>query len=220
MFLKIIGQMYEELGYKVKLTPKSNDKGKDLIMTKGGKKFIVECKRYNHSNLVGRPEVQKFYAACVEEKVEKGFFVTTSDFTSSAKVYPNDIGNKIQLVNGISLIELMENAYPSNVENDNYEQVCGKCGDIVQFELSGELEKKCKRNHIVKSNLEEIKKGIFQTSSFVYLDPKCPTCSSKMRKIKSKYQKNSYFWGCSKYPNCKGLLRKNDHLPSDLMNFN
>jgi len=212
--------MYEELGYKVKQTPKSNDKGKDLIMTKGCKKYVVECKRYNHSNLVGRPEIQKFYAACIEENVEKGFFVTTSDFTSSAKEYPNDIGNKIQLVNGISLIKLMENAYPSNVENDNYELVCGTCGDIVQFELNGELEKKCKGNHIVKSNVEEIKNGIFQTASFIYLDPQCPICSSKMRKIKSKYHTNSFFWGCSRYPKCKGLLRKNENKPTDLMDLN
>ena len=220
VFEKIIGQMYEELGYKVKQTPKSNDKGKDLIMTKGGKKYIVECKRYSPTNLIGRPEIQKFYGACIEENVEKGFFVTTSDFTSSAKSYPNDIANKIQLVNGLSLIKLMEEAYPLNVENDKYELVCGQCGDIVQFELNGDLEKKCKSNHLVKSNIEDIKKGIFQTSSFVYLDPKCPICSSKMRKIKSKYHKNSYFWGCSKYPKCTGVVRKNDNLPTNLMDLN
>lgn len=206
VFEKVIGDLYTQLGYKVKQTPKTNDKGKDLVMHKGGKKFIVECKRYNHKNLVGRPEIQKFYAVCVEENVEFGFFITTSDFTLGAKTYPHDIGNKIQLVNGIALIKLMEMAYISKNESDKYEIVCRDCGDIVQFEFDVVIQKLCKSNHTVNSNINDIKKGIFHSANYVFLDPKCPICGGNMKKRISKNKKFSPFWGCSKYPNCKGLL--------------
>jgi ssDNA-binding Zn-finger/Zn-ribbon topoisomerase 1 len=41
-----------------------------------------------------------------------------------------------------------------------------------------------------------------------------------MRKIKSKYHKKSFFWGCTRYPKCNGLLRKNENKPTDLMDLN
>ena len=62
-FEKAIAIMYKSLGYKIRLTPFTNDRGKDLIMTKGGKKYVVECKRYGKDKKIGRPALQKFFAA-------------------------------------------------------------------------------------------------------------------------------------------------------------
>lgn len=42
-FEDVIAEMYRRLGYSVKQTPFSNDKGKDAILIKDGQKFIVEC---------------------------------------------------------------------------------------------------------------------------------------------------------------------------------
>lgn len=207
-----IAKLYIKLGYKVKQTPKSNDKGKDLIMQKSGNKYLVECKRYSKNNLVSRPELQKFYAACIEENAEIGYFITTSDFTSSAKKYPNDISNKIVLINGQSLILLMEKAYPDSLQNDQYDVICDHCGEVLKFNLNSNIDQICRLGHIVKTNIEELKKGNFETTNYVYLDPKCPICDSRMRRIKSPYNKKEYFWGCTKYPKCKGTAKDDYHL--------
>ncbi len=213
-----IAKLYIKLGYKVKQTPKSNDKGKDLIMQKSGKKYLVECKRYSKNNLVSRPELQKFYAACVEENAEIGYFITTSDFTSSAKKYPNDIFNKIVLINGQSLILMMEKAYPDSLQNDQYDVICDQCGEVLKFNLNSNSDQKCRLGHLVQTNIDEVIKGNFETTNYVFLDPKCPICDSRMRRIKSKYNKKDFFGGCTKYPSCKGLVKSDFHI-KNLSNY-
>lgn len=78
--------LYRKLGYTVTQTPYTNDKGKDGIAIKDGIKYLIEAKRYT-TGMIGRPALQKFFAAIYEEKAAGGFFVTTSYFTSSAKEY-------------------------------------------------------------------------------------------------------------------------------------
>jgi len=76
-FEDAVAAMYSKLGYEVSQTPYSNDRGKDAILFKGGDKYLVECKKYGHKNRVGRPHLQKFYAAIQEEEAVRGFFITT-----------------------------------------------------------------------------------------------------------------------------------------------
>ncbi|MDE3016477.1 MAG: restriction endonuclease, partial [Pseudomonadota bacterium] len=75
-----IAKMFERLGYKVEQTPYTNDYGRDAILTKGDEKAIVECKRYGEKQTSGRPDLQKFYAAIMDDKAQKGFFVTSGEF--------------------------------------------------------------------------------------------------------------------------------------------
>jgi len=65
--------MYQKLGYKTKLTSRSNDKGFDIVTSKDNVKYLVECKRYSETNLIGRELIQKFFAAVYNERAEKGF---------------------------------------------------------------------------------------------------------------------------------------------------
>jgi hypothetical protein len=41
-----VAKMFRRMGYAVEQTPYVNDHGRDAIMTKNGKKIILECKRY------------------------------------------------------------------------------------------------------------------------------------------------------------------------------
>ncbi len=34
--------------------------------------------------------------------------------------------------------------------------------------------------------------------------PRCPSCSSAMAKRLSKGEQSSFFWGCTRYPSCRG----------------
>lgn len=154
-------KIFNNLGFDAKVTPQVNDGGKDGIAYKNGKKYLIECKRFQLSNKVGRPMLQKFFAAMHEEKAYKGFFVTTSDFSAPACEYARK--NRIELVNGHRLIKMIHMAYPSNNPNDGLKAkvMCLECEDIVIFDLlSDKHDKYCinKHNTTININLSDLKK--------------------------------------------------------------
>jgi restriction system protein len=201
-----VAKIFEALGYRTKVTPSSNDGGKDIIMYKSGKKYLVECKKYNRNNLVGRPELQKFFAAIVQEKAIKGYFITTSDFTTAALNYPVDVDDKVELFNGERLMELFHTAFPNQSTTFQYEMVCKECGDKVPFVHPGKSEGFCSKGHQVISDIEDIIKirsdEINKVKSRVV---HCPKCSARMRKVWSR-DNRQYFWGCTNYPTCRATM--------------
>ncbi len=152
-FEDAVAVMYERLGYKVKQTPYSNDKGKDAILKKNGVKYLVECKRYAPNRRIGRPSLQKFYAAIVEEGASMGFFVTTSEFAKTAYEYGPKF--KIELINGPRLVSLMNEAFPDQIPIDKIKVMCLQCGDIVNFPVSSNNETRtCRNGHSVSCNID------------------------------------------------------------------
>lgn len=174
-FEDAVADMYRRLGYIVEQTPYSNDHGKDGIAYKNNKKYVIECKRYSKENKVGRPPLQKFFAAMYEEKAVKGFFITTGFFADTAYEYAKV--NKIELINGTRLVQEMRKAYPE-ANDDKIEVMCLECGDIVTFNMDqGEDQRKCCKNkHKVEKNItyEDLKsvqytgKNRFRTSKYRY----------------------------------------------------
>jgi restriction system protein len=199
-FEDVIAQMYRKLGYEATQTPYSNDKGKDIILKKDDRKYLVECKRYNFTNTIGRESLQKFFAAIIEEKAEKGFFVSTSDFKSTAIQYAKDIG-KIELINGNQLTSIMREIYPENYNSNLVKIMCEECGDIVEFIFrNGEINKPCKNGHLVLNNIDQ------EILSPKYLSGEkyCVKCGKPMKLVIWKHKK---FWGCSDYPKCKSYQK-------------
>ncbi|MDF2531481.1 MAG: mrr [Clostridia bacterium] len=165
-FEDTIMEMYRALGYNVKQTSYSNDRGKDGIAYKGNNKYLIECKRYDKDNKIGRPQLQKFFAAMHEENAYMGYFVTTSTFAQTAYEYARE--NKIELIDGERLARLMAKAYPDN-SGDYIQTMCPLCGDIVKFSMvNNEQRKKCINNHTVERNIsyEDIVKHSTQTSNY------------------------------------------------------
>jgi restriction system protein len=56
--------------------------------------------------MVGASEVRDFYGAVMADRVIKGIFITTSDFTTQAKEFATQSG--LELVNMAKLIQLLE----------------------------------------------------------------------------------------------------------------
>jgi len=65
-------------------TRKANDKGVDGFAKHPDGLIVTQCKRYDSGNLVGRPDIHRFWGAVEEHKAVKGYFVTTSKFTNNA----------------------------------------------------------------------------------------------------------------------------------------
>lgn len=67
----------------------------------------VQAKRYAADNTVGRPEVQAFVGALHGRQADRGVFITTSRFSAEAYDYVKRISNRIVLIDGRRLGELM-----------------------------------------------------------------------------------------------------------------
>jgi hypothetical protein len=196
-FEDTVAAMFEKLGYSVNQTPYSSDHGKDAIGTKDGKKMLIECKRYQRDNLIGRPALQKFYAAIMEEKADKGFFVTTSGFARTALEYEYVRSNLIELIDGETLAHMMIRAFPDTSDSEKYSVMCLQCGCEVIFDLlGGESQKLCSNSHPVNNDLRSEMLSLKLVSGKVY----CEKCGREMRRI---HGRRGDFWGCTGYPTCR-----------------
>jgi HJR/Mrr/RecB family endonuclease len=83
-FQPIMARMFRELGYEVEEQPLSGDYGADLLIKRGGHRYIVQLKKYSGS--VGAPEVQKTIGAIPRFEAERAFLVTNSTFTDQARI--------------------------------------------------------------------------------------------------------------------------------------
>ena len=67
----------------------------------------IQAKRWQPGNTVSRPEIQKFAGALQGQRARKGVFITTSEFSKGARDFAAQIENKIVLINGTQLTDLM-----------------------------------------------------------------------------------------------------------------
>ena len=91
-----------------KVTKKSNDEGIDGVINEdrlGLDVIYIQAKRWQSS--VGRKEIQSFVGALAGQQANKGVFITTGDFVQTAIDYAKSIPQKVILINGARLAELM-----------------------------------------------------------------------------------------------------------------
>ena len=81
---------FEKAGYRVKTTAKSGDYGADLILTKRGRKIVVQAKRYK--SRVGVEAVQQVIASMAHYRANSCIVATNSYFTKAARVLADDNG--------------------------------------------------------------------------------------------------------------------------------
>jgi restriction system protein len=89
---------------------KSGDNGIDGVINQdplGVDQIYIQAKRYAQGNNVGSGDIRDFFGALNLKKAQKGIFITTSDFTSSATQTAKDLGMRIVLINGEELAKLM-----------------------------------------------------------------------------------------------------------------
>ncbi len=112
-FEQLVLDLLHALGYGASRTAltrvgKSGDGGIDGIISLdrlGLEKVYVQAKRWQ--NGVGRPDVQAFFGALAGRRATKGVFLTTSTFSREAVEFAESVSDKIVLVDGARLTELM-----------------------------------------------------------------------------------------------------------------
>lgn len=91
-----------------KVTQKTNDEGIDGVINQdrlGLDVVYVQAKRWQGN--VGRKEIQSFVGALAGQQASKGVFITTGGFNQNAVDYAAGVHQKIILIDGQRLAELM-----------------------------------------------------------------------------------------------------------------
>lgn len=89
---------------------RSGDGGVDGIVNEdrlGLDRIYVQAKRYAPGNPVGRPDVNGFVGSLVGLGATKGVFVTTSSFSQPARDYVRHLAQRVILIDGQELADLM-----------------------------------------------------------------------------------------------------------------
>lgn len=87
---------------------RSGDEGIDGIINEdrlGLDIIYIQAKRWQAP--VSRPEIQKFVGALQGKRARRGVFITTSSYTDGAADYASNIENRVILVDGKTLSNLM-----------------------------------------------------------------------------------------------------------------
>lgn len=90
------------------VTQKTGDEGIDGVINEdrlGLDVIYIQAKRWKAN--VGRPEIQSFVGALAGKKASKGIFITTSSFHDNASDYAGGLHQKVILIDGRRLAELM-----------------------------------------------------------------------------------------------------------------
>ncbi|MHB8442761.1 MAG: restriction endonuclease [Patescibacteria group bacterium] len=113
-FEKLVVELLIKMGYGGSLNDagqaigRTGDEGIDGIIKEdklGLDVIYIQAKRWE--GVVGRPEIHKFAGALQGQRSRKGIFITTSLFTKEALEYVKAIDNKIILIDGKRLSQLM-----------------------------------------------------------------------------------------------------------------
>jgi len=104
-FEMLVGEGFRLQGYQVTETGGGGaDGGVDLVLTKGGEKFLVQCKQWRAMK-VGVEIVRELYGVMAARGATGGFVVTSGRFTDDASKFAS--GRNVRLIDGPQLQALI-----------------------------------------------------------------------------------------------------------------
>jgi restriction system protein len=160
-FERLIGEAFRRRGFEAQETGgPSADGGVDLVLSKEGKRYFVQCKHWRTQS-VGVGVVRELNGVVAAQGAAGGYVVTSGVFTSEARAFAKSCA--IELIDGKALAALIG---PSTANAG------GGGGPSTGDPVGSE----------------------------------CPKCGSAMvrRIAKQGAHAGEAFWGCSRYPECRG----------------
>ena len=102
---RLVGDMFRQRGFKVTgFGGHGPDGGVDLGLSKGGERFLVQCKHWKKQQ-VGVTVVRDLYGIISAQRAHGGFVVTGGQFTREARELAKTC--RIELIDGRELEELI-----------------------------------------------------------------------------------------------------------------
>lgn len=106
----ITAELYEKLGYSVRLTQDSYDGGIDIHASKNEvstkEKLVIQCKRYTRNNTVGVGDIRNLLGVVADTKATKGVLITSSSFSPEAIKFEKN-NPSIELIDIVELNKLL-----------------------------------------------------------------------------------------------------------------
>ncbi|WP_396335846.1 restriction endonuclease [Azotobacter beijerinckii] len=100
-FERLVGEVFRRQGYTVEETGAAGpDGGVDLVLRKGRKRFLVQCKQWRALK-VGVKVVRELYGVVAAQGAAGGFVVTSGHFTEDARQFAASC--KLTLIDGETL---------------------------------------------------------------------------------------------------------------------
>ncbi len=176
-FEALVGEAFRRRGFTVIDTGGGGaDGGVDLLLTKGRERWLVQCKHWR-ANKVGVAIVRELYGVMTAKGATGGYVVTSGSFTRDALDFVS--GRNIEAVDGPALLALVRGIDPTSVPALTSSPATTEATPVV---ASGP-----------------------EASSSATI-PACPKCGAEMvqRTAKAGPTPGQVFWGCSRYPSCRG----------------
>lgn len=135
-FELLIGEAFRHRGYRVQETGGGGaDGGVDLVLTRDGEKFLVQCKHWR-AYKVGVEVARELYGSMAATGAAGGFLVTSGQFTIEAKRFAE--GRNLTLIDGQGLRGLLAQREPAQKEavppmhvNTPSTPACPNCGQSM-----------------------------------------------------------------------------------------
>ena len=106
-FEALVGEAFRQQGYSVKETADGPDGGVDLVITKEGETYLVQCKQWKVTK-VGVAKIRELYGVVTSQGAAGGIFAASGDYTQEAKAFASK--NRIRLIDGNELYAMIKNA--------------------------------------------------------------------------------------------------------------
>lgn len=187
-FELLVGEAFRSQGYRVaELGGSGPDGGVDLVLTKNGARYLVQCKQWRAFK-VGVSVVRELFGVMAAQRAAGGYLVTSGRISEEAKAFA--AGKNITLIDGNSL---------------------------GQFLLSGQQARTPRKSvhGSIEANPQPASQQDAGDTSFRAVaekPPICPRCSKAMvrRVARQGARSGQAFWGCSDYPGCRGTVAIED----------
>ena len=130
-FEELVGEAYRRQGYRVVENDGAGpDGGIDLVISRDGKRWLVQCKQYL-ARKVGVKVVREMFGLVAAEQAAGGIVITSGTFTRDAERFA--AGKLLELVNGERLDQMVAGVQKSGVSFDVPDEkkappACPVCG--------------------------------------------------------------------------------------------
>jgi len=134
-FEEVVCGYYHKLGYRSDTTRMGADGGIDILLYDKDTEIptvVIQCKAWSHK--VGVKPVRELLGVMTANQVNRGIFVTTSNYTTEAKEFASGVAN-MELINGCALLERIQELPPEKKDSlmkkathgDYSTPTCPKC---------------------------------------------------------------------------------------------
>lgn len=124
-FEHLMAEAFRREGFTANVTEPGPDGGIDLILTKDGKRWLVQCKQWRSRRLGVKP-VRELAGVAAAAEVEGAIFVCSGDYTSEARAFAQRAG--VRLIDGNAIARMMDvedgRSPAASVDLD-----CPRCGN-------------------------------------------------------------------------------------------